>query len=328
MEDLADRLVSDGYPLTTASHFKNGLLRGAHMVAASITRAHAHHAAVVDIYSGRAFLWGEGVCLALQMAKKPYLLVLRGGNLPVFAGRWPNRVRRLLNSAAVVVTPSRFLFEKMKTYRDDLQLLPNPLDIRAYEFKERIQPKPAMVWLRSFHEIYNPTLAPKVLAIVMKDFSAATLTMVGRDKDGSLHDTKAVAAALAVENCLHLPGGVPKSSVPQWMNTGDIFLNTTNIDNMPISVLEAMACGLCVVSTNVGGIPYLLENEHDALLVPPDDAGAMADAVRRLLTDRDLARRLSLNARRKAENFDWSNIFPEWKRLLETIVKRQLPAFA
>ena len=65
------------------------------------------------------------------------------------------------------------------------------------------------------------------------------------------------------------------------MNNGDIFLNTTGVDNAPVSVVEAMACGLCVVSTNVGGIPYLLEHEYDSLLVPSNDPAAMATAVRK-----------------------------------------------
>jgi glycosyltransferase involved in cell wall biosynthesis len=88
------------------------------------------------------------------------------------------------------------------------------------------------------------------------------------------------------------------------------------VDNTPVSVLEAMACGLCVISTNVGGIPYLLQDEHDALLVPSGDDGAMAKAVRRVLTEEGLADRLSCNARRKVEQFDWSYILPKWERVL------------
>ena len=101
------------------------------------------------------------------------------------------------------------------------------------------------------------------------------------------------------------------------MNQGDVFINTTNIDNTPVSLLEAMACGLCVVSTNVGGLPYLIEDGVDALLVPPDDSQAMAAAVRRILTEPGLAARLSSNARKKIERFDRSVILPQWEELFE-----------
>lgn len=59
----------------------------------------------------------------------------------------------------------------------------------------------------------------------------------------------------------------------------DILLKATNVENTPISVLEAMACRLCIVSTDVGGIPYLMKNEENALLMPPDDPQAMAGAI-------------------------------------------------
>jgi glycosyltransferase involved in cell wall biosynthesis len=83
--------------------------------------------------------------------------------------------------------------------------------------------------------------------------------------------------------------------------------------------MEAAACGLCIVSTNVGELPLLWQDGHDALLVQPADAKAMAGAVRRILTGPGLAERLSRNARFKAEQFDWSVILPLWERVLNNV---------
>ena len=109
---------------------------------------------------------------------------------------------------------------------------------------------------------------------------------------------------------------ISKDEVPERLANADIFVNTTNIDNTPVSVLEAMATGLPVVSTNVGRIPYLLSHETDALLVPPDDAPAFAAAVSRLIDDPELARRLALAGRRKVEEFDWQIMLKRWDALL------------
>src|SRR5205807_10486573 len=137
------------------------------------------------------------------------------------------------------------------------------------------------------------------------DFQEIHLTMIGQNKgDGSLERAQQLAANPAVNRHTVLRGAVPKADVPYWLNTGDIFLNTTNVDNTPVSVLEAMACGLCVVSTNVGGLPDLLRDGEDALLVPPREPDAMAAAVRRLLREPGLAERLSRNGRGKAEAID------------------------
>jgi glycosyltransferase involved in cell wall biosynthesis len=87
-------------------------------------------------------------------------------------------------------------------------------------------------------------------------------------------------------------------------------------------VLEALACGLCIVSTNPGGIPYLLRDGWNALLVNQGDAGAMAAAVRRILTNPGLAESLSQNARRTAEQFDWSVTLPQWDDVFRSVTTR------
>src|SRR5207249_4816523 len=90
-------------------------------------------------------------------------------------------------------------------------------------------------------------------------------------------------------------------------------------DNAPVSVLEAMACGLPVVSTNVGGMPYLLEGGRTGLLTPPGNVEAMANAVIRLLREPELALRLARNARERAEEFDWAFVLPRWESLLDSL---------
>jgi glycosyltransferase involved in cell wall biosynthesis len=183
--------------------------------------------------------------------------------------------------------------------------------------------------LRAFHNVYNPTLAVRVVSLLARRFPDVQLTMVGADKgDGALQAAEALADTLGVRDRIRFGGPVSKREVPQVLSAGDIFLNTTNTDNAPVSVLEAMACGLCVVSTNVGGVPYLVEDERTALLVPPDNADAMAGAVLRILENPELADRLSRNGREKAECCDWTPIIGQWRSLLAATAARSRPASA
>ena len=138
-----------------------------------------------------------------------------------------------------------------------LRLIPNPLDLSPYEFQSRQSPQPHLFWLRAYHVIYSPSLAPRVLAHLRSDFPNAHLTIIVPHKgDGSLQANKIVSGDLGVSDQIDFPGGVPKTDVPALLNKGDMFINTTNIDNTPVSVIEAMACVLPVVSTNVRGLPY------------------------------------------------------------------------
>jgi glycosyltransferase involved in cell wall biosynthesis len=326
-EGLAERLGTLGWKVITASDKPGRLRRLFDMAGTAWRRRHEYSVAHVDVYSGLAFDWAEAVCWTLRRAGKPYVLTLHGGNLPSFARRWPGRVKHLFQSAAAITTPSGYLLEQMSPYRADLLLLPNPLNISSYKFRLRERPRPRLIWLRAFQEMYNPSLTPKVIARLAPEFPDVHLTMIGHDKgDGSFQDTQRSIRELKISDRVQLTGGVPKTTVADWLQKGDIFLNTSNVDNTPISVLEAMANGLCVVSTGVGGVPYLLEDKHDALLVPPDNSEAMADAVRRILTEEGLAKRLSQNGRKKVEQFDWLTILPQWEKLLTIVAERRVAA--
>ena len=134
----------------------------------------------------------------------------------------------------------------------------------------------------------------------------------------------ATASASLLMDRVTLVGPVEKSAIPGWLDAADILLNTPDTDNTPVSVIEAMASGLCVVSTDVGGLPYLLTHERDALLVAPRDPRAMATAVSRLLGNPGLAARLSRVARAKAESLDWPPIAARWDSLLRRSAARPL----
>ncbi|MDB6121297.1 MAG: putative glycosyltransferase [Pedosphaera sp.] len=325
-EELAVRLAANGTTVFTTSSQPMRIRRLWDMLSTIYKKRHQYAVAQVDVYSGPAFFWAEAACALLRWLNKPFVLTLHGGNLPNFARKHSNRVQRLLASADAVTTPSRYLLEQMTPYKTDLRLLLNALDLSQYTFIVREQANPTLTWLRAFHEIYNPSLAPRVAGLLAAQFPEMQLTMIGPDKgDGSLQRTREQANSHKVQ--LTLPGGVSKAKVPLWLNRADIFLNTTNVDNAPVSVLEAMACGLCVVSTNVGGLTYLLEDGHNALLVPPDDAEAMARAVSRIITNPELAKKLSQNARVKAKEHDWSRVLPQWHDLFHSIVKSGRQSF-
>ncbi|NOU11847.1 MAG: glycosyltransferase family 4 protein [Nitrospira sp.] len=322
-EDLAVGLKAAGWTIMTTSSRPGRFARLADFLLTVWRERSQYRVAQVDVYSGPSFLWAELVCWALKTVRKPYILTLHGGNLPAFSQRHGKRVRRLLQSAGAVTTPSAYLLEQMQVYRKDIVPLPNSLEIGKYSFRHRDRPAPNLVWLRAFHDIYNPSLAVKVVAALANDWPSVNLVMIGPDKkDGSLDLARNLALKLGVFDRITFAGPVPKNTIPEWINRGDILLNTPRIDNSPVSVLEAMACGVCIVSTKVGGIPYLIADGCDGLLVPDSDEVAMATAVRRLLGEGGVAGRLSRNGRIRVEQFDWSAILPQWERLLSDVAEK------
>jgi glycosyltransferase involved in cell wall biosynthesis len=138
--------------------------------------------------------------------------------------------------------------------------------------------------------------------------------MVGPDKDGSLIECKKKAKALNLP--IVFTGKLEKE---QWIDLSescDLFINTSKLDNMPVSVIEAMALGLPVISTNVGGIPYLIDNNVTGILVQPNNVEEFTAAIRTLMKDKYLTASLSENARRKVEAFDWQQVKGSWLSVL------------
>lgn len=321
-EELSEKLEMKGWTVVKASKRTDRIGKLVDMLKVAIIERKKYDLAVVEIYSGPAFLWAEIISATIRLLNKPLILVLHGGNLPSFSEKWPKRVMRLLKSATCVIAPSNYLIEKMKFFRSDILLIPNPINIDYYPYRLRVKVRNETVWLRKFRYIYQPHNVAYVIENLSKSRDDTTMTMIGPDsKDGSLERTVQLAKDLKVDKRLKIIGGVPKEQIPYYLNLSDIFLNTTAIDNTPISLIEAMACGLCIVSTNAGGIPYLIEHEKEGLLVPVNEPEKMAKAIKRILSEPRLAERLSKNSRKKAENFDWKIILPKWESLLKSSIK-------
>ncbi|MFV8226672.1 glycosyltransferase family 4 protein [Christiangramia aquimixticola] len=270
---------------------------------------------LIDTYSTSNFWFAVLTGLVARIKNQKYIFVFHGGNLPLRLDKSSDFVMNLFRDAHTIVIPSAYLVQETKKYNwRNTVYIPNSIELKDYSFKLRKKVKPRLLWVRSFAEVYNPTLALNCLKILLQTYPNAELCMVGPEKDGSLEKMK----ELAKESSLPVKF-TGKFSKDEWRSLSrdyDIFLNTTNVDNTPVSVIEAMALGLPVVSTNVGGIPYLLDNGKTGIMVRPDDPGEMVNGIVQLLENSDLAEIISKNARLKVENFDWEKVKSLWLDLL------------
>jgi glycosyltransferase involved in cell wall biosynthesis len=165
--------------------------------------------------------------------------------------------------------------------------------------------------------MYNVAVILRAFAIIQKRYPEGVLTVAGDGPQRPMLEE--LARELSLRN-VTFTGQVSNAEMPGLYDAADIYLNSSEIDNMPLSIIEAYACGTPVVTTDPGGIPYMLEHERTGLLAPQRNPEALAAAAIRLLEDPELAERIVTNARAECERYTWEATRRQWIDLYVRLV--------
>ena len=316
IETLGPLLESENYKLYYASSKKNKILRFAEMFFKTLLIGKKVDFVLIDTYSTTNFWYTFYVSQLCRIMAIPYIPILRGGNLAHRLNNSPKISRLIFSNSYRNIAPSGFLYEVFLNHNyPNLILIPNTISISKYFHELRMTVNPKFLWVRAFSKIYNPEMALKVFSKLRKVYPNAELCMVGPYKDLTKETVQELVKKNEVE--VKLTGKLSKTEWIALSKNYDIFINTTHVDNTPVSVIEAMALGLPIVSTNVGGIPFLVKDRETALLVNDSDEDEMVNVITELIENPELAKKLSLNGRKLAEKFDWNVVKNQWKEILE-----------
>lgn len=274
---------------------------------------------VVHVFSASYF--------SFMLAPLPAVLVARLLGKPVVlnyhSGQAPDHLRRSAIARATLravdrnAVPSRFLRDVFATFGIDSEVVPNIVDVETFRFRPREPLRPNILSTRNFEDLYNVACTLRAFAIVQQRYSEATLTLVGGGSEESA--LRRLADTLGLRNVRWI-GRVPPGEIASYYAEADIYVQTPDIDNMPLSVLEAFAAGCPVVSTNAGGVPAILTDGQHGLLVDCADHRAAAERLLRLLEDPALARRLTAAARLSCEKYRWDVVRAQWLSLYRSMV--------
>ena len=315
IETLGTFLETEGYTVYYASSKKNKMLRLLDMIIKTFTYAGKVDYVLIDTYSTYNFWYAFIISQLCRVLGVKYISKLHGGDLPTRIKKSRFFCDMIFKNADSNVAPSNYLFNAFQTNGySKLIYIPNTIELEKYLFTKRESIQPKLLWVRSFAKIYNPMMAIKVLSALKKEYPGASLCMVGPIKDESYEETELLAKKMKVE--VTFTGKLSKEEWIELSKEYNVFINTTHYDNTPISVIEAMAIGLPVVSTNVGGIPYLLQHQKNALLVEDNDAKKMVLEINNLLKDPNLVMQLTENALETVKKFDWKIVKKQWFELL------------
>ena len=240
---------------------------------------------------------------------KPILLNYHSGEADDHLANWGSLVHPWLKMVDKIVVPSVFLRDVFARYGYHAEVIHNVIDTAEFRYRERLPLLPQFLSVRNFESHYGVEQTLVAFAMIQTVYPAASLTVAGQGPQEP--ELKHLAQALSLRNVRFI-GAVDPASMPDLYDQHSIFLNSSFVDNQPLSVLEAMACGTPVVSTPVGDIPNMVTDGESGTLVPVGDPSAMAKAAILLLEQPERAALMAQRGKESLARYDWSRVGPAW----------------
>ena len=279
---------------------------------------------VVHVFSASYFSFVLAPAPAVLIAKlygKPVLLNYHSGEAEDHLRRWPRTSLPIIRLADRVVVPSDYLVSVFANFGIKAERVLNTVDLARFRFRERRELSPVLLSNRNLERHYNVECILRSFAMIQQRIPDARLLVAG---DGSERNRlRALAVSLGLKNVEFL-GAVAPEHMPALYDRAGVFVNASDIDNQPLSIIEAFASGLPVVTTDAGGIPDMVTNEETGLLVDRNDHEAIAESVIRLLSDNPLAQRLASLGEEASHKYTWAAVRRDWLRLYSALSRHEI----
>jgi glycosyltransferase involved in cell wall biosynthesis len=285
--------------------------------------ARVHKYDVIHIYSASYLSFVLSPTPALLVARlygKKALLNYHSGQARDHLKRWRRTAIPTLRLADKIVVQSDYLQEVFAGFGLKTRAIFNHIEIDNYHFRERSPLSPVFLSNRNFEPHYNVGSVLRAFALVQKRFPEARLKVAG---DGSQRqELERLAEELGLRQT-QFTGLIAPDKMAELYDEADIYLNGSEVDNMPLSLLESFAAGLPVVTTDAGGIPYLVQNGETGLVVGKGDSEAMAASAIRLLEEDGLATKIASQARTEVNRYSWKAVRNEWLAVYQELASEK-----
>ncbi|HZI86750.1 MAG TPA: glycosyltransferase family 4 protein [Pyrinomonadaceae bacterium] len=267
---------------------------------------------VIHIFSASYFsflLAPVPAVIVSRLFGKKIILNYHSGEAEDHLQRWPRTSIPLLKCSDEIVVPSTYLVRIFSKFGLPAKVIFNVIDFERFTFRQREILRPVFFSNRNFEAHYGVDVVLRAFAVIQKRFREASLKVAG---NGPCRDTlHKLAADLGLRNVAFL-GTVAHEQMPALYNEADCFLNGSRIDNQPLSILEAFASGLPVVTTNAGGIPDMVTDGVTGMVVEMDVHEAVAKAAIDLIEHPEIAARLVTEARKECRRYTWEAVRTQW----------------
>ena len=243
--------------------------------------------------------------IAGRRNQKRVVATYHGGCADSFFKRHTRFVKNYLTKTDANIVLSGFLAKVFDKYQIPYTIIPNIVELDGDAFREREMVRPDFVSVRTLSQLYNIECIVKAFEIVKGKLPDARLTIVG---DGpSRQSLEQMVADLGIKDVV-FTGRVPNSDIYKYLDGSDIMLSAPRIDNMPVSILEAFNAGLLVISSNVGGVPYMVEDGRNGMLFESDNHIMLAEKMMEAVEDGEKTKEMIREAKSCVSDYSWEKV--------------------
>lgn len=286
----------------------------------------AGRADVFHVMANSGWAWHLFAAPAVWIARlrgTPVVLNYRGGLAEAFLARRERVIRLTLDRVARVIVPSDYLREVFARREIECTVVPNVVDLARFSDEETSAPGAALVITRNLEEIYGIDIGIRAFAKVHRVKREARLTIAGDGPERP--NLERLCRDLGVSEAVTFTGPLDRADMARLYRSANVVLNPARVDNTPNSLLEALAAGVPVVSTDAGGIPYIIEHGRTGLLACVDDADGLAEHAIRVLHEPELAGRLRRAGLEEATKYAWPAVKEQLIDVYRTAIDRAAP---
>jgi glycosyltransferase involved in cell wall biosynthesis len=248
--------------------------------------------------------------LAARALGRRVVLHYHSGEAEDHLANWGKLVHPWMKLADEIVVPSVYLRDVFARFGHQARVIPNVVDLTALDYRERRPLRPRLLSTRNLERHYRIDIIIEAFADYQKQNPEATLTIAGY---GSEEPRLRALAAQRTHGGVRFLGKVEPEWMPKLYADSDIYLNASQVDNQPVSILEAFASGMPVISTPTGDIPSMVSHGETGLLVPPEAPFAMARAIAETLERPERALQMAEEARESVDRFTWRAVRDAWR---------------
>ncbi|ARO86524.1 glycosyltransferase family 1 protein [Nitrosospira lacus] len=289
----------------------------------------AAHVRLFHVMANSGWSWHLFAAPAIWIARIrgiPVVVNYRGGEADAFFDKSFAWIKPSLRQTDAIIVPSGFLEAVFGKRGFSTSIVPNIIDLSRFSAETGVASpwktnNPHIIVTRNLEPIYDNGTVLRAFSIIKQTFPGAMLTIAGIGPERQALEK--LAAGLGMTEAVSFTGRVDNEGMADLYRRADIMVNPSLADNMPISVLEALASGVPVVSTDVGGVPYLVEHGKTALLVPVNDPAAMAGAILTLLNEPAKARQISEAGIASVQQYTWPKVRDRLLAVYEQVLAKK-----